>query len=233
MHVGATNGKILVGMTADGKHMALNVEPDGNFTVGVALDLDNGRFYWSQNGSWRYGEPGSAEGSAVALGEDYALRVMSTGPSLSGELNLGAIVVNTGQTPFKYSTPAGYQPFYGPPAAAFGDNPIDWIVPSYQKVAGKSYGDWAGGYWAWLLVKPPDRSVTEDMTGQYCGDGQSGPVWFLSGADEQSRIVRSCNVPRGKFLLVPAVMQIMSSTVGSAPCAALEKDQVAKAGTDR
>lgn len=232
MQVAATNGKSLVGMQVLRSEMSREATENGNYVVGIALDMDTGKMYWSANGSWRNGAPGSADGTALERGESYTIRVISSGPAISNDLDRGFIAVNTGQTPFVHSTPPGFRPFFAPHANAAGGSSLDWIVPSYKKVAGAGLPEWAERYWAWLLAKPPERSPTQDTTGEHCTDDQAGPVWFLAGGDAKSNITRVCRVPRGKFILLPAIVQILFSKVGSQPCAKLESDGVARNGSN-
>ena len=42
-------------------------------------------------------------------------------------------------------------------------------------------GEWAARWWQWLSSLPEDVSPGFDTTGERCGYGQSGPVFFLPG----------------------------------------------------
>ena len=233
MQVAATDGRSLVGMQLSRAQMAGRVGADGEYTVGVALDLDIGKLYWSQNGEWKDGLPGSAAGPTLNRNGSYTVRVISSGPSLSLELKRGFISMNAGQRPFKFATPAGYRPFYVPPADAATSSHLGWIVPSYKRVQGKSYSEWAEQFWGWLLAKAPNRDPTEDTTGQFCTEDQSGSVWFLAGGDAASHITRTCTIPTGKFLFVPTVVhfvQVLRN--GDVTCAKMEKDRVSETAID-
>ncbi len=138
--------------------------------------------------------------------------------------------LNTGNEPFQFSTPAGYQPFYKAPSNVAGGSRLDWIVPAYQKVANKSVGQWSERYWAWLLVKTPERNPVTDTTGAYCAEGQAGPVWYLAGGDARNHIVRHCTIPRGKHLLLPAYALLVESKADTKPCAELESEDTAGIG---
>jgi hypothetical protein len=52
---------------------------------------------------------------------------------------------------------------------------------------------------------PFAESPIADQTGQYCANGQSGDVWFLAGSYSSDPLTRSCAVPSGKYLMMPAV----------------------------
>jgi hypothetical protein len=131
--------------------------------------------------------------------------------------------------------PAGYQPFYAPPKTASGDAIADWIVPRHRKVAGLTLGEWGLKYWGWLLRQNPDRNPTQDTTGAWCGAGQDGPVWFLAGADARTHIMRECRIPRGKYVMLPAVVQLWfpkTDELAQDACAKMESQQFAKLGAD-
>ena len=83
---------------------------------------------------------------------------------------------------------------------------------------GKTYGEWSAAWWEWALSipvhSPPfSQRINHplvDLTGVQCGEGQSGPVWFLGGAFFEtgtpalSTIVRNdCTVPESKALFFP------------------------------
>ena len=55
------------------------------------------------------------------------------------------------------------------------------VVPLHQKVAGKTYGEWAAAWWQWVLAIPASVNPRFDTTGADAGEHQSGPVWFLAG----------------------------------------------------
>ena len=231
MIVGATDGTGFIGMQIPGEDMAAGAKGTGIYTFGFAIDFDNGKYYWSANGRWQNGEPGSAEGGSFKPGGKYLMRVSSPGRSIAHELDRGGIKINTGAKPFRYATPAGYQPFYVPAKSAAGDAYVDWIVPPYRNVAGLSLGQWSQRYWAWLLAKPAGENPSADTTGANCGDDQQGVVWFLAGGDARSHIRRQCSIPRGRYLFVPAfaMLAIANSNQGKT-CAALETDGYGRHG---
>ena len=85
---------------------------------------------------------------------------------------------------------------------------------------GKTYGQWSAAWWQWALSipvhSPPFSSHVNhplfDLTGAQCGEGQTGPVWFLggaffiTGAAAQTSIVRkNCIVPSSKALYFPLI----------------------------
>lgn len=92
----------------------LNVTPSPFFLsivrVGLALDLDNGKFYSSVNGVWRKGAPDSAMGMDVKLGRAYGAKVTSS-VLMQDLLKTDLVRVNFGDKPFDYPMPPGYRPF--------------------------------------------------------------------------------------------------------------------------
>ncbi len=82
------------------------------------------------------------------------------------------------------------------------------VLPPESNPFGLTYGEWAARWWQWAFSLPathhPGFGTTE------CSAGQSGPVWFLSGAFCGSvgttvfpcvnNTVSSCQIPAGKAL---------------------------------
>ena len=81
----------------------------------------------------------------------------------------------------------------------------------------------AAKWWQWALTQPGSKSPLTDTTGQFCGQGQRGNVWFLAGnfgGQPSSPINRSCTIPGGKDLFFPLVNQFSGYQVGVDPLAA-------------
>jgi uncharacterized protein YecT (DUF1311 family) len=78
---------------------------------GFAVDLDNGKLYFSQNGNWVQGEPGSNSGHDLKLGRDYYASFMVSADNVVPYLEQKAIVPNFGDTAMTYALPAGYRPW--------------------------------------------------------------------------------------------------------------------------
>ncbi len=223
MQAGAIDGVSFRGVDVPRSTMARDADPSGRYTIGFAMDLDNGKYYTASNGDWLGAVPGSAEGLDLVRGKSHTLRLTSSGPSISTDLDLGAIRINTGQQPFRYPMPAGYRPYFSPASGDASARQLDWMVPAYEKVQGKSYDEWVSRFWAWTMTRKPGRKATDDATGQFCGDDQAGPVWFLATADARSNIVRRCTIPAGRHLLVPAIAQVFNSKTGAEQCPGAEK----------
>jgi len=117
-----------------------------------------------------------------------------------------------------------------------GDDGYSAVYAPNENVLGMSYGDWSAAWWQYILLFTNDVSPYLDTTGQYCNEGQGGPVFFLVGGPVNPTI-RSCTIPAGKALFAP-IINVECSSVESPPfegknaqearaCAALWND-----GTD-
>lgn len=83
-----------------------------------------------------------------------------------------------------------------------------------EMVGGASLGEWNGRNWQWAVSMPPDSNPNFDPTGESCGYGQSGPVFFLPasyGAEVPESL--TCVVPLGVAIFV---------TIGGAECSTVE-----------
>ncbi len=83
-----------------------------------------------------------------------------------------------------------------------------------ENVLGMSYGDWSVAWWQYILLFTNDLSPYSDTTGQYCNEGQSGPVFFLVGGPVNPT-TRSCTIPAGKVLFAPIINAECSSVEGA------------------
>ena len=81
------------------------------------------------------------------------------------------------------------------------------VFPPQSHPYGKSYGQWSAEWWKWALSLPVDQNPFYDVSGcQNGANGQSGPVWFLTGVIAESGVaVRDCTVPGGKALFFPVI----------------------------
>jgi hypothetical protein len=55
------------------------------------------------------------------------------------------------------------------------------ILPPDEPWSGLTRGEWDARKWQWMLSMPEDVNPYFDATGDRCGYGQSGPVFFLPG----------------------------------------------------
>ena len=58
-----------------------------------------------------------------------------------------------------------------------------------------------------------------DTTGKLCHLKQDGPVWFLAGTYGTKRTIRTCEVPRGKYLFFPLVNYVFYPVHPDSTCA--------------
>jgi hypothetical protein len=76
------------------------------------------------------------------------------------------------------------------------------ILQADSKPYGLTYGEWTARWWQWAYSIPKDVNPAYDDTGRYCTQGQSGPVWFLTGTYGHP-VDRYCTIPSGKAILFP------------------------------
>lgn len=74
------------------------------------------------------------------------------------------------------------------------------VLPIHSDAFGKTYGEWAAGYWQWALSFPLEVNPLFDETGEFQDQGQSGQVWFLGASVGFGEWVRECEVPSGKAI---------------------------------
>jgi hypothetical protein len=111
------------------------------------------------------------------------------------------------------------------------------IAPPQSHPYGKSYGEWAVAWWQWSLSIPADRNPLTDETGEFAGEGQHGPVWFVAGTFGND-VERSYQVPVGKALFVPVDAWVFGAgafdcdpSVPGVPCVVCELEALAAANT--
>jgi len=99
---------------------------------------------------------------------------------------------------------AGHLSAAEPKAVAKKMNVDAQVVAPGSRVAGKTIAEWGEAWWQWLLATPGVHDPALDQSGEKCHYGQSGPVWFLAGSYDSSKVFRRCMVPVGKYILFPA-----------------------------
>lgn len=100
----------------------------------------------------------------------------------------------------------------GPVAAK---TPYDPALPSGEAISDTSQIDWSRTYWQWIASFERGPNPLTDRTGEQCGARQRGPVWFLAGSHSTRRVVRSCRIPRDKYLFVPLLSSLVQPVPGS------------------
>jgi len=70
---------------------------------------------------------------------------------------------------------------------------------------GLTYALWTIKWWKWVLSTPKEKNPVLDKSGMYAAEGQCDPyVWFLAGTFGGS-VLRKCNIPFGKAILMPII----------------------------
>jgi hypothetical protein len=93
--------------------------------------------------------------------------------------------------------------FLTTPAPAQDRNLNPGVQPINSKPHGLSYGEWSARWWQWILSIPAETNPNLDTTGENCGEGQSGHVWYLAGSFGGGPYLRTCTVPTGTSLFFP------------------------------
>ncbi len=68
----------------------------------------------------------------------------------------------------------------------------------------RAYAELAKGWLQWVMALPWSTGPLTDTTGERCGMGQQGPVFFLVGTNG-GPAVRECDVPADKALYFPLI----------------------------
>jgi hypothetical protein len=90
------------------------------------------------------------------------------------------------------------------------------ILPPDESWDGLNRGDWLARKYQWMFSMPADVGPFYDSTGGRCGYGQSGPIFFVMGADGPETSEVTCVVAEGTAIyVVPA--SINCSTVEPPP----------------
>ena len=111
----------------------------------------------------------------------------------------------------------------------------DIAVPPTQSVANISQAVWSKAWWQRAGSFDRTASPIADRTGKNCHLKQNGPVWFLAGTYGTQRTIRTCTVPRDKYLFFPLINYVVMPTTKEAPCApcCASFAQTAKSITDQ
>jgi hypothetical protein len=82
------------------------------------------------------------------------------------------------------------------------DNSESLTYQADSRPYGTSYEDWTAKWWQWLISIPTPENPAKDKTGEHCGVGQNGSVWFLAGT-AGGKNERTCTIPAGVAILIP------------------------------
>jgi hypothetical protein len=104
--------------------------------------------------------------------------------------------------------------------SATGRAADSYLLAPREVVAGKTQETWSREWWQWAGSFDESVSPVADRSGAACASKQSGPVWFLAGTYGVRRTLRTCTVPRGKYLFFPLINYVVLPTAeGSVSCA--------------
>jgi uncharacterized protein YecT (DUF1311 family) len=185
--------------------------------LGVAVDLEQGRLYRHRDNTWlQNAVPGSPDGVPLRRDAAYKAEVTSS-VTLEPLLQQGVVAVNFGSSPFQRPPPPGYRGFDSAengPDTLTSNEPVAVYSPN-EVIAGEAQEQWLRRYWEWARSFGPAENPSTDKNGYRCGAGQSGPVWFLTGSRESASVVRECEVPEGKILLVPLINALVQANPGA------------------
>lgn len=78
------------------------------------------------------------------------------------------------------------------------------VLPPDATWGGATRGEWTARMWQWAVSMPMEINPGFDTTGERCGYGQFGPVFFLPGAFVPEAFERTCVVPEGTAIYVGA-----------------------------
>lgn len=99
---------------------------------------------------------------------------------------------------------------------------VNPTVSPAEAVEGMSQAEWSRAWWQWAGSFDQSESPVADRTGALCASRQGSKVWFLAGTYGTHRTVRTCKVPRGKYLFFPLINYVvMPSASATASCASM------------
>lgn len=105
----------------------------------------------------------------------------------------------------------------------------DVVLPPDAEVEGVDLAGWSARSWQWFFSLPAAINPFFDETGAICGYGQSGPVFFLTGAEHD--VARACVVPEGVHIFVPLIGSACS-TVEPPPFFGEDEADLRRCATD-
>src|SRR3954452_3884451 len=159
-----------------------------------------------------------------------ASMVFAAGPASATPPDAGQrLSLQAAETPMSFGVAAS--PPSGSPDNAQADvgrspRAAPKVIRQNQAVreTGKTYGEWSAAWWQYVLSIPQSQNPLLDATGALCGQGQSGPVFFLVGTfttevvngDVFGTANRSqCTAPAGKPLFIPILNAECSTVEGN------------------
>ena len=118
------------------------------------------------------------------------------------------------------SVVAGLALTAAPAVFAAGNEGNPGVAPPQSTPRGRTYGEWSARWWQWAVSIPPATNPLLDASGDDCGQGQSGQVFFLGGTfDSSGTATRYCTVPTGKSIFFPILNVIWANDPGGSATA--------------
>lgn len=96
---------------------------------------------------------------------------------------------------------------------------IAFSAPDGRTLAGLSVA-----WWQWVTNAPDMTDPLADEEGDFCGYGQKGRVWFLSGSYSTQKVTRRCTIPAGKYIFFPVINMMMWDEPEGQSCSQLRAD---------
>lgn len=78
------------------------------------------------------------------------------------------------------------------------------ILNPDSRIRGKTLEQWGGEWWSWIYETPATNHPALDLTGEFCHEGQQGPVFYLAGTFG-GEANRTCTIRRNKPVLFPLI----------------------------
>jgi hypothetical protein len=114
------------------------------------------------------------------------------------------------------------------------------VAPVQSNPYGASYAQWSARWWQYALSVPTSQSPFLDQTGENFAAGQSGNVWFLSGAfvfspgpgapppinPNLAQVDRHVTLPSGKALFFPVLNAEWDNLVPGGPNTTFTVDEL-------
>lgn len=91
-----------------------------------------------------------------------------------------------------------------------GDSVREVVSPD-AKVQGLTQPQWTERWWQWASSFDYSSSPVSDRSGERCGAGQKGRMWFLAGVYGSAPVKRRCVVPAGTYLFFPILNYIVTA----------------------
>mgnify|MGYP003646966732 FL=1 len=128
--------------------------------VGVALNVDAQKIWWSKNGQWYTADAAgesaiaSSEVAAGNNGYDYSSQITNAKPYVGSSASNGSVTLNFGQRPFSYTPPTGFKKLntFNLPDSTIEDG-SDYFKPVLYTGNGSSQSIIGVGFqpdWTWI-----------------------------------------------------------------------------------